>query len=226
MTTAVSLVTGVTGTGVSFQPPSSNTNTAVATTAYVNTQLEYIRSTLPLTGVTGGIYNQATLGTGCTFAILSSGGVITGIATIVTGGSGYVVGDILVAQTGNFDAVVRVTSVNSGSVLTLAVVYGGTGYTNGLQTTSGEIPPGERFVPIFGTLTSNMTIVIAGGPSLVATRRPIFANNTTGAFTVTVLLSNGAGGTVGSGVVLTQGSNNSTAQMVVTDGQADVWKVA
>lgn len=33
-------------------------------------------------------------------------------------------------------------------------------------------------------------------------------------------------GVSGTGVVLTQGSNNSTAQMVITDGQSDVWKVA
>ena len=226
MTTAVTLVTGVSGTGVGVQPPGSNSNSTVATTAFVNQQIQYTHSTLPFTGVTGGVYSQATLGSGCTFAIIVSGGVITGIATIVSGGSGYVVGDLLIAQSGNYDAVVRVTSVNSGSVLTLSVLYGGTGYTTGLQSTAAQIPPGERFVPIFGTLTSNMTIIIAGGPSLNFTRRPIFANNTSGAFTVTVLLSNGAGGTVGTGVVLTQGSNNSTAQLVITDGQSDVWKVA
>jgi hypothetical protein len=226
MTTAVSLVTGVSGAGVGFQPPGSNSNNTPATTAFVNNQIAYFHATLPLSGVTGGVYNQASLGSGCTFAILSSGGVITGIATIVSGGANYVVGDMLVAQSGNYDAVVRVTSVNSGSVLTLAVVYGGTGYTNGLQATANQIPPGSRFVPIFGALTSNMTIIIANGPSLTFSRSPIFANNTSGAFTVTVLLSNGAGGTVGTGVVLTQGSNNSTAQLVVTDGQSDVWKVA
>ena len=39
----------------------------------------------------------------------------------------------------------------------------------------------------------------------------IFTNNTTGAFTVTVKLSNSADGSVGNGVVLAQGTNNSTA---------------
>jgi hypothetical protein len=228
MTTAVSLVTGVSGAGVGVQPPSSNSNSIVATTAYVQNAITYQRTTIPFTGVTGGTYNQMSLGTGVTFAILVSGGAITSIITIVSGGTGYAVGDILVVASGNYDAVVRVTNVSGGIVQSggLSIVYGGTGYTTGLQTVGLEIPPGDRFVTISGTLTSNLLITIASGPSLTFTRRVIYANNTTGAFTTTVILSNGAGGTTGTGITLTQGTNNSTAQLTITDGQTDIWKVA
>lgn len=35
-----------------------------------------------------------------------------------------------------------------------------------------------------------------------------------------------AGSSIGTGVVLAQGTNNSTAQLLVTDGVTDVWTVA
>jgi hypothetical protein len=228
MTTAVSLVTGVSGAGVGAQAPNSNSNSTVATTAFVNAQIAYLRTTIPFTGVTGGIYNQNSLGTGLTFAILVTSGAISAIAALVSGGSNYAVGDILVVASGNFDAVVRVTSVVGGVIQSggLAIVYGGTGYTTGLQTVGLEIPPGNRFITISGVLTSNLTITIATGPQLTFTRQVVYANNTTGAFTTTVILSNGAGGTTGTGITLTQGTNNSTAQLTITDGQTDIWKVA
>jgi hypothetical protein len=226
MTSGVSLTASVSGATVALQPPISNSNSTPASTSFVNQQIILDTAAVTFANVTGGIYNQATLGSGCTFVIVVSGGAITSIPSIVTGGSSYAVGDILGVQSGNYDGIVRVTAVSSGAVTALAVAYPGTGYTTGLTAAGLAVPPGQRFAIFNGTLTSNLTFIITAGTYLTASRRPCFANNCTGSFTITVYLSNGAGGTTGNGVVLTQGTNNSTAQLVVTDGVNDVWKVA
>jgi hypothetical protein len=226
MSSAVTLVNGVSGIPVGTQAPTSSSNSAVASTAYVTNAIAFNRTTIPFSGLTGGLINQNSLGSGLTFAILVTSGAITGIASIISGGTNYAVGDILTVNSGNYDAVVQVTAVSGGVVTTLGIIYGGTGYTTGLQTVGSQIPPGNRFITLAGVLTSNLTITIATGPRLNYTRSVIYANNTTGAFTVTIILSNGAGGTTGTGVTLTQGTNNSTAQLTITDGQTDIWKVA
>lgn len=228
---AVTLVQGVTGAGLNgTQTPISNASNAAASQAFVNQQIAFNRTSIPFQGVTGGFYNQNSLGTGLTFVIFvnSSPGPVSSVLSIVTGGTGFVTGDILTINGGNYDAVLRVTNAVAGVVQSggLAVVYGGSGYMTGLQTTASFIPPGNRFIPITGVLTSNLVIAVAAGPALLYTRSVIYANSTTGAFTVSVFLSNGAGGTTGTGVVLTQGANNSTAQLTVTDGVTDIWKVA
>src|ERR1700677_4708835 len=87
------------------------------------------------------------------------------------------------------------------------------------------IPPGDRNVEFTGVLTSNVTFIISAGTFNTASRRPSFANNTTGAFTVTVFLSNGADGTTGTGYVLPQGTANSTSVLLQTDGETGVWPV-
>jgi fibronectin-binding autotransporter adhesin len=222
----VTLVNGVSGSAIITQAPTSSSSNTAATTQFTSNAIAFNRTTIPFTGITGGLYNQNTLGSGLSFAILVTSGSITGIATIVSGGTNYVVGDILTVNSGNYDAVVRVIAVSSGAITTLGVLYGGTGYTTGLQTVGSMIPPGNRFITLAGTLTSNVTITIATGPILYYTRSVIYANNTTGSFTVTVILSNGAGGTTGTGITLTQGTNNSTAQLTITDGTNDIWKVA
>jgi len=48
-------------------------------------------------------------------------------------------------------------------------------------------------------------------------------NNTTGAYTVTVKMSNGSDTAIGTGVVIPQGTNNSTPIYVTTDGETYVW---
>jgi hypothetical protein len=72
-------------------------------------------------------------------------------------------------------------------------------------------------------LASNATIIIPAGTYLQGARRIGFSNNTTGAFTVTVKLSNGAGGSTGVGTVLPQGTANSSSVLLYTDGVTDVW---
>lgn len=196
---------------------------AAATDAFVNQQGASALATAPFTGVTGGTYNQATLGTGCSIVVFASGGAISSSLTILNPGTGYVVGDLLVAASGNYDGIMRVTGVSSGGVTSVSVPYGGTGYVTGLTATAMSIPPGRRAVTLSGVLTSNVTFVVQGGTYLTASRRFEIFNNTTGAHTVTVLLTNGAGGTVGTGVVIPQGTNNSAGVPLYTDGVNDVW---
>ena len=228
MTTAVTLVQGVTGAGLNgSQTPISNASNAAASQAYVNQQILYDTATVPM-AVTGGTISQYTAGSGLQVVIFVSSGIISSIISVINGGTGYAVGDMLLVGSGNFDARVRITNVVGGVVQSggVSVLYGGTGYTTGATVGTAIIPIGQRFITLNGILSSNLIYILNSSNYNTGSRRPVFANNTTGAFTVTVMLSNGAGGTMGTGVALTQGTNNSTAQLLVTDGVNDVWKVA
>jgi hypothetical protein len=151
--------------------------------------------------------------------------VVQSIVSIVSGGTGYAVGDILLLPTGNADAIVRITNVSGGVVQSggVSIVYGGTGYTTGITSPTMDIPPAQRTIVFSGVLTSNVTLIVQAGTYLQASRRFEVVNNSTGAFTTTVFLSNGAGGTTGNGVVVPQGTNASSAMLLFTDGVNDVW---
>lgn len=210
-------VTGVTGNG-------ADNTTSLSTNTFVNQQIIRFSANVPL-AITGGVYNQASLGTGVSFVIFVVGGVISSVVSVISGGTGYAVGDMLLVSGGNFDARVRVTNVVGGVIQSggLQVLYGGTGYTTGSTVQASDVPPGQRTITLTGTLTSNVTYILQNGNFNNASRRPEFVNNTTGAFTVTVKISNGLGGSTGTGVVLPQGTNNSTAVTLLTDGSTDVW---
>jgi hypothetical protein len=214
---AISNSTGVT------QSRLDNT-TLLATDAFVNQQIASSTAAVPIP-LTAGTYNQASRGSGASFVIFVSGGVISSVLSVVSGGTGYAVGDLLVCVGGNSDGLLRVTNVVGGVIQSggLTVLYGGTGYTTGATVAAVPVPPGQRSVYFTGALTGNVTFIIQNGTFLTASRRVQFNNNTTGAFTVTVKLSDGLGGATGTGVVLPQGTNNSTAVIVQTDGQNDVW---
>lgn len=198
-------------------------STLLATDNFVKRSILATTAAIPITNVTGGTYNFATIGTGASFAVLTSGGAISSVLTVVAGGTGYQVGDCLVMIGGNGDAILRVTGVSSGAVTTAGILYGGTGYIGSLQLSGMALPPGARSGLLSGTLTSNALFIIPAGTYLQGGRRIAFANNTTGAFTTTVKLSNGAGGSTGTGVVLPQGTANSSSTLLYTDGQNDVW---
>jgi hypothetical protein len=210
-------------TGTTTTQGRLDNSTSLATDAFVNQQNASAVATVNFAGVTGGVYNQATLGSGCQVVVFASGGVITSSLTISNPGSGYQVGDLLAVPAGNSDAVLRVTGVSSGGVTSVGIANGGTGYVTGQVATAMAVPPGRRAVNFTGTLTSNLTFIIQNGAYLTASREIEFINNTTGGFTITVYLSNGADGHTGNGVVLPQGSNNSTAVSLYTDGVNDVW---
>lgn len=197
--------------------------TALASTGFVKQSILAASATLPIANVTGGTYNFATAGSGAQIVVLATSGALTTVETIAAGGSGYQVGDCLVMIGGNGDAIVRVTAVSSGAITTASVVYGGTGYTTGAQLAGMPLPPGSRTGAITGALTSNALIIVPGGTYLQGGRRFGFQNETTGAFTVTVKLSNGAGGSTGTGVVLPQGTGTAASVIIYTDGVNDVW---
>jgi hypothetical protein len=197
-------------------------STLVATTQFTKRSLLAATATIPWT-VSSGTYNFASVGSGAIVGVTTSGGAVTTITSIVAGGVGYQVGDCLVLTGGNGDGLIYVSAVSSGAVTAASVLYGGTGYTGTPQLTVASLSPGSRSGNLTGTLTGNVTIVIPSGTYLAGARRIGFANNTTGPYTVTVKLSDGAGGSTGTGVVLPQGTNNSTSMTLYTNGVSDVW---
>lgn len=198
-------------------------STQVATSAFVRQSILAASATVPIAIVGGGTYNFASIGSNALFGVTTSGGALATISSIVAPGSGYQVGDCLVMLGGNGDAVVYVTGVSGGGITSATVLYGGTGYVGTPQLSGSALPPGSRTGIITGTLTSNATIIVPAGTFLAGGRRFSFANNTTGAFTITAKLSNGAGGSTGTGVVLPQGTANSTSIIIYTDGVTDLW---
>jgi hypothetical protein len=197
-------------------------STFVSTTQFVKRVLLAATATIPMT-LTGGTYNFATAGTGAIFGVTTSAGTIASITSIVAGGTGYQVGDVLTMVGGNGDGLTYVSAVSSGVITAASVFYGGTGYSGSPQLSGLALPPGSRSGNLTGTLTSNALIIIPGGTYLAGARRIGFQNNTTGAYTVTVKLTNGSGGSTGTGVVLPQGSSNNTSMLLYTDGVNDVW---
>ena len=209
--------------------PYWNNSTSLASTAFVQAQSQATMSTVPLNlGVAGGgTFSFDSQGTGCVPVYNTSSGAITSILTIAAGGSGYLVGDLINVSAGNYDSVLRVSSVSSGSVTGLQIIYGGTGYTGtGGSASSVNLSAIASTFTLTGTLTSNVTIVMTAGTYLTQSNQWIFNNNTTGAYTVTVKVGNSSGVAIGTGVVLPQGTNNSSATFVQTDGETDLWLAA
>lgn len=198
-------------------------STLVATDAFTKQEILAATAEIPIANFTGGTYNFQTAGTGASLVVFVTGGVVASIPAIANPGSGYQVGDCLILVGGNGDAIARVTSVSGGGVSAASVLYGGTGYTTGATLIASPLPPGSRTANLNGVLTSNALIIIPAGTYLQGARRVSFSNNTTGAFTVQVKLSNGAGGSTGNGVFLPQGTANSTSALLYTDGVNDVW---
>lgn len=198
-------------------------STLAASTAYTKQTVLAATAEIPIASFTGGTYNFATAGTGAQLVVLATSGVVQSIPAVSVPGSGYQVGDCLILVGGNGDAIARVTTLSGSGVASASVLYGGTGYTTGATLIGSPLPPGSRTANLNGVLTSNATVIIPAGTFLQGARRIGFINNTTGAFTTTVKLSNGAGGSTGTGTVLPQGTANSSSTLLYTDGQTDVW---
>lgn len=187
-----------------------------------------VRPFIPLAGVTGGTYAFDSNGTSGNATITTSGGVITG-ATVFTAGSGYRVGDVLVAgidigsSAGNRDAYLRVETLSGSGIATLSVLYGGTGYSNGnISLGAPWLANNHVNFTLTGVLASNATFKLpANNGAIVGQDQLIVNNNTTGAFTVKFILGDYAGGTIGSGVTIPQGSNLGT--QIWTPGATDVY---
>ena len=209
--------------------PGTNT-TQGATTKWVQTAIDLSMATVPLSSITGGTYSFAGLGSGAvvSFTVASAPGPITSIGSIFSGGVGYAVGDLITipysaSVLGNADAVLRVATVSGTAVASLTILYGGTGYHSGTNSPT-DLAATIRFTfTLAGVLASNATFIMPNGTALLNSNQWIFANNTTGAFTTKVFISNGSDATTGNGVVLPQGTSNSTSTFVWTDGSTDIW---
>lgn len=219
--------TGPVGLGANATATTGNylaSSTGVATSAFVRQSILAASAAIPIAIVGGGgTYNFASIGINALFGVTTSGGALATISGIITPGTGYQVGDCLVMLGGNGDAVVYVTAVSGGGITAATVLYGGSGYSGTPQLAGAALPPGSRTGLVSGTLTSNALVIVPSGTFLAGARRFGFANNTTGAFTVTIKLSNGAGGSTGTGVVLPQGTANNTSLVIYTDGVNDLW---
>jgi len=179
-------------------------------------------STLPM-AITGGTYSFDSQGSGVVTTFTATGGVITSINLIPVPGSGYKVGDLLNVPLNNGDAVLQVSSVSGTGVTGLNIIYGGTGYTSTGSAPTNAFSSAPFTIILTGTLTSDALIIMTYGTYLTQSNQWIVNNNTTGAHTVTIKQGNGSDSAIGTGVVISQGTNNSTATFIQSDGETDVW---
>jgi hypothetical protein len=101
------------------------------------------------------------IGNGATITTNVTAGVVTS-ASVVTGGTGYAVGDLVFVQdpTGS-GAIVKVATVNVSAILTVTVVYGGFGTFNGVDIITS--PHLTLFTPNFPPNTSQQTLDTVAG---------------------------------------------------------------
>ena len=205
-------------------PADLDQTTAPASDAFVWNVVSRIKGTVPLTGITSGTASFNSQGSGATFSYTASGGAITSIGTVFNGGSGYKVGDIITPTKGNSDAYLVVSTVSGTAVTGLAVSYGGSGYTTGTATSISAALDTNNIYVLTGTLTGNVTFLVKPGTYGSNSNSWIIVNNTTGAYTVSGFLSNGTNsGSIGSGVVIPQGTNSNHPVQIFTDGVNDIW---
>src|SRR5271157_615621 len=211
-------VTLPSGTLAATNTFAGDNTTQVATDAFVQAACLLQMSTVPM-AITAGTYSFATLSTNFpVISITTSSGAVTG-ATVLSGGTTLAVGDLIVPAHGNQDALLRVLTVLGGVAETLEVVYGGTGYTNGSGIASGAASVVPYTYLLSGVLTNNVTILVTNGTYLNASQQWYFANNTTGAYVVTVAVSNGSNApSAGRAAIIPQGTANSRIVGVQTDG--------
>ena len=140
-------------------------------------------------------------------------------------GSGYKAGDLVSVAGGNNDAILAISAVGGAGYPTSGVIlYGGTGYTSG----TGAAIPALSSIPFTflfsGALSGNIEFLMTPGTYQTQSNQWIFCNNTTGAYTITIAVSNSTntGAAGGRTVVIPQGTNNSSSTFIQTDGELNV----
>lgn len=207
-----------------------DTSTFLANDAFASNLVIRARSVHPFT-ITGGTYNFASLGSGLSAVVFASGGAVSSFLTISSAGTGFAVGDVLQLTAGNRDAYVVVNTIGAGGSVPatgdLTMLYGGTGYTTGGSTNlqTSQINSGNTFT-FTGTLTSNALFILTTSTYITGSTQLIINNNTTGPYTVQFMASNGADGSMGTGIYIPQGTNNSCATWIQKDGVNDIWLAA
>lgn len=139
------------------------------------------------TGYTDGSYPALALsggaGTGATANVTISGGIVT-VATIVSGGSGYLIGDVLTNTS---------STIGAGGILTGSITAPGSLYTNGSYTsvplTGGSGTGALATVVVSGAEVTSVTITTKGNgyaPSNVLSASAASIGGTGSGFTYTV----------------------------------------
>lgn len=204
--------------------------TFISSDAFVNSEIIRSKSTIPL-NITGGTYNFESLGSGLTVVPFSSGGVLSSFLTIATAGTGYAVGDVFIVQAGNRNAFVVVNTIGAGGSVPatgdLTILYGGTGYITGGSPVAMFVSQnaGNTFT-LTGSLSSNALFILNTSSYIAGGNQLVVNNNTTGAYTVQFKTSDGADGSIGTGVFIPQGASNSCATFIQKDGVNDIWLAA
>ena len=212
------------GTTATTTPVTADATTLVSTNQFVQSAIDLSMATTPLS-ITGGTYSFDSQCTGTEANLTASGGAITNILVWIPIGSGCAAGDVITPAGGNTDAMIQITTVNgSGQPTAGTILYGGTGYSSGtaiVHTPAYSFP--FTFV-LTGVLSSNATFIMTHGTYLTQSNQWIFANNTTGAFTVTVCVAGATDACAAGGRTATipQGTNNTHEVIVQTDGELNV----
>ncbi len=205
-------------------PIDSSTN--AANTAFVQSAINASMATKPLAlgGAGGGLYSFASLGSGALIVYGTSGGAINSILSVGSPGTGYKVGDLISVVAGNNDAVLRVLTLSGSGIASVGILYGGTGYPAFAGSPASRASSSYPFTfTITGVLGSDATFIVQNGTLINGSNQWIINNNTTGSFSMTWRVSDATDTAIGTGVVIPQGTNNSAAKFIQTDGMTDVW---
>jgi hypothetical protein len=217
-------------------------NLSAATTNFVQNAITWGEAAVPLMNVTGshgGMYNFDGSGSGLTVTYASVANTVVVVSSITHGGVGYYTGDLITVQSGNFDSILRVTTQSGGSVTGLEVLYGGTGYpAHDTAAITAPTTSSAMMYEMSGNLINNVTVTVGSGGYIdgsnlyFVTQNCLNPNNNVDNdslssvfYTVRWQLSNGTGGTIGNGVLMTPGVNNSFYNIIVNDGVNDVYSV-
>jgi len=217
-------------TGIPTTPTNANasdSSTQIANDAFVQNAVALSMGTVPLNFASvASPVSFDSKGTGQLVSYTTNTGAVSGFtAWIPSTGTNYVVGDVITIQGGNYDSMIQVTGVTSGYVTSGAILYGGTGYSNGTSiaaTAANTIP--YTFL-LSGALANSVSIIMPHGTYLTQSNQWIFADNTTGGptYTNTVCVAGATDAcSGGSTVTLKEGTGNSTSATLQTDGVLNV----
>ena len=211
-------------TGTPTAPTNPNPydyTTQLATDQFVTRLTNLQMAITPIT-VTGGSYSFNSACAGTEANLTASGGAINSILVWIPVGSGCQVNDVITFNAGNYDALIRITTVNgSGQPTAGTILYGGTGYTSGTAIAGNGANAVQYAFDVNGAQTGASTFIMPFGSYLTTGNQWYWANNTTGGFNINVCQAGAVGvqTCTGNTVSVTPGvSNNSNFVAVNTDG--------
>ena len=209
---------------VPTQPIIDNSDIA-ASTAFAQKLLKQSMAAVTLSNITGGVHNFCSNGINGAISFTTIGGVITAVNSIDIAGTGYAIGDLVTPVGGNYDAVLRITTISVTGIASLNILNGGTGYnTANVVLLLQSLTSGFHFF-INGALTSNAVFLIPGSSYIENANQWLVSNNTTGLFSIKFQLCV-MHAPVGVGVSIPQNlAINVRSYLLATDGKTEMWLV-